>query len=214
VEGGLGFEHKQKEILAVDGGESLARYRAWSEARLQTIERGARPEFEVFLASQAADAAPGEEIPLQMDVLERAATRPRGRRFGTLVHMTLRDAPLDATPDTLADLAALNARIVGAPPEERDAAQAAAAAALEHPLLARARAAKRLHREYPIVFQLDDGRLLDGVIDLAFVENGEWIVVDFKTEDTLEPYANQVRWYAYALARLTGMTARACLLGV
>jgi ATP-dependent exoDNAse (exonuclease V) beta subunit len=128
--------------------------------------------------------------------------------------MTLRDATLDADRSTIAKVAALNARIIGATDEERAAAESAVVATLAHPVLARARAAERVYREYPIVLKLDDGRLLDGVIDLAFREGGEWVVVDFKTDDGLETYANQVRWYAYALAKLTGNRARACLLGV
>ena len=55
-------------------------------------------------------------------------------------------------------------------------------------------------------------------MDLAFVERGGWIVVDFKTDADLgerrAQYERQLRWYAYALARLTGMEARGVLLGV
>ena len=214
IEGGLGFEQKQREVLAADGGESLARYRTWSDARAEIIEHGAKPSLDIFLASQAIDAPPGSEIPLEIAMAERAGSRPGGRRFGTLVHMTLRDATLDADRSTIAKVAALNARIIGATDEERAAAESAVVATLAHPVLARARAAERVYREYPIVLKLDDGRLLDGVIDLAFREGGECVVVDFKTDDGLETYANQVRWYAYALAKLTGNRARACLLGV
>jgi ATP-dependent helicase/nuclease subunit A len=57
--------------------------------------------------------------------------------------------------------------------------------------------------------------MLEGVIDLAFVENGEWIIVDFKTDadtqDRRGQYQIQLRWYGYALERLTGMRARAIL---
>ena len=84
--------------------------------------------------------------------------------------------------------------------------------------LARARAAERCHREYPLVAKLADGRVLEGFIDLAFVENGQWIVVDFKTDaDTQqrrEQYERQLQWYAFAMTAMTGMPARAVLLGV
>jgi ATP-dependent helicase/nuclease subunit A len=66
--------------------------------------------------------------------------------------------------------------------------------------------------------KLDDHRIFGGIIDLAFFENGEWTIVDFKTDADLEDlraaYERQLQWYAYALRRLTGMPARACLLGV
>ncbi len=54
-------------------------------------------------------------------------------------------------------------------------------AALAHPLMARARAAARIHREYPVTLPLEQaGAILEGVIDLAFIENGAWVIVDFK----------------------------------
>ena len=60
--------------------------------------------------------------------------------------------------------------------------------------------------------------MLEGVVDLAFVEKGAWVVVDFKTDADLaraeEQYERQLQWYAYALAKLTGMKARGVLLGV
>lgn len=52
--------------------------------------------------------------------------------------------------------------------------------------------------------------LLQGVIDCAFEENGTWVLVDYKTdrvddEQTLvNRYAEQLAWYARALAEITG----------
>jgi ATP-dependent exoDNAse (exonuclease V) beta subunit len=143
---------------------------------------------------------------------------PTGKRFGTLVHAVLRDVPLDAGPGTTRQWAQLNARIVGATSEETEAACARVEAALQHPLLERARAAKRKHREYPVMLRADGGRLMEGVIDLAFVEDDGWVIVDFKTDADISgqraQYQRQLQWYASALSRLTGLPARAYLLGV
>jgi ATP-dependent helicase/nuclease subunit A len=178
----------------------------------------------VFLASQAPDAPPepvvveSVETGLQAGQSAGLEAGPTGRRFGTLVHAVLRDVPLDANPAAIGRWAQLNARIVGAPSEEIEAACARVGAALSHPLLDRARAAKRKHREYPIMLRVDGGRLMEGVIDLAFVEDNAWIVVDFKTGEDIsgsrEQYQRQLQWYACALTRLTGLAARAYLLGV
>ncbi len=216
VDGGLGL--RKREILSDDGGTSLAAYRTWEQQHAQLLAEGSRPQFEVFLASQAADSPPGPLPEVIAELIARPGVRPGGRRFGALVHAVLRDVELDASTEAIAGLAALNARILGAPDEESDAARDAVAAVLAHPLLVRSRAAERCHREYPIVLPLDDGRLLEGVIDLAFVENGVWTVIDLKTDaDSAErraQYARQLRWYGYALTKLTGMPARLCLLGV
>jgi hypothetical protein len=64
-----------------------------------------------------------------------------------------------------------------------------AGAALQHPILQRAAASARkgeLCRETPVLLRLDDGSLVEGVVDLAFHEDtadfSGWTVVDFKTD--------------------------------
>ncbi|HML15639.1 MAG TPA: UvrD-helicase domain-containing protein [Bryobacteraceae bacterium] len=215
VDGGYGI--REKEILAEDGGASLEAYRGWQRERAELLERGSRPEFQVFLASEATEAPPGM-IEVTAEMVPRPENRVGGRRFGTLVHAILRDVKLDADRMQIAQFAELNARATGAPAAERDAAAIAVEAALKHPLIARARNAPRCHREYPVTLALDDGRLLDGIIDLAFIENGEWVIVDFKTDADISErkihYERQLQWYAFALSRLTDIPARAFLLAI
>jgi ATP-dependent exoDNAse (exonuclease V) beta subunit len=66
-------------------------------------------------------------------------------------------------------------------------------------------------RETPITLTLGDGTLVEGVLDLAFLEKDAWTVVDFKTdreiERELEHYKRQVGLYALAIERAT---ARPC----
>jgi len=92
---------------------------------------------------------------------------------------------------------------------------------LAHPLLRRAAVAARAgrcRRECPVTIRLDDGVLVEGVIDAAFVEDGGWAVVDFKTDveigGRLEEYRRQVGVYAEAVGRATGVRARGVLLRV
>jgi ATP-dependent exoDNAse (exonuclease V) beta subunit len=66
------------------------------------------------------------------------------------------------------------------------------------------------------MLKLEDGRIVEGILDLAFLESGVWNVVDFKTDAGLaaERYRRQLGWYVYALSRITGMPARGWLLHV
>jgi ATP-dependent exoDNAse (exonuclease V) beta subunit len=112
-------------------------------------------------------------------------------------------------------------RIVGASPEEIDAAAEAAHRALAHPLLVRSAAAARTgrcRRETPVTIRLEDGALVEGVVDAAFVEDGIWTVVDFKTDVEMAgrilEYRRQVGLYRRAIASATGMPVRAVLLRV
>jgi ATP-dependent exoDNAse (exonuclease V) beta subunit len=216
IEGDHGLS--QEELLKADGGTSSAAYQSWQDQRAKTVAAASHPEFAVFLASQATDAPPD---PVSVDVVgarHASPAGPTGRRFGTLVHSVLRDVPLDANRAAIRQWAQLNGRVVGAPAEEVEAACSRVEAALAHPLLDRARRAERKHREYPVMLRVDGGRLMEGIIDLAFVENGAWVIVDFKTDTDIsgsrDRYQRQLQWYASALSRLTGLPARAYLLGV
>ena len=42
------------------------------------------------------------------------------------------------------------------------------------------------HREFPITLKTNRGPILEGVIDLAFLEGDKWCVVDFKTDTDIE----------------------------
>ena len=86
--------------------------------------------------------------------------------------------------------------------------------------------AKRIERELPfsMLFEgkrvydtLKDGEnlFLQGIIDTAFEEDGEWVLVDYKTdrvksgEDLIKRYKIQMDLYKEALQRLTGMPVKA-----
>ena len=205
---------RQEELLRDDGGVSHTLYQEWRAGRAAAIAAGSRAEFEVFSPSQTSVSPPEDVAVEYVEVAKKA--RPGGRRFGALVHAVLQDVGLGG--GAVRRVVEMNARVLGATAEEAAAAAEAVSAALGHPLLERARAAERCHREYPVTLRLEGNRVMDGVIDLAFVEDGAWVVVDFKTDadgaGKRTQYQRQLQWYGYALMRLTGMKARGVLLGV
>ena len=158
-----------------------------------------------------------------MEVIElpRDPERPAGARFGALVHATLAAVPLDANADQVRQIAALYARVLGADERETAAAATAVQSVLAHPLMVRARDALsqgRCRRETPITLTLADGSLVEGVLDLAFLEKDAWTVVDFKTdrelEKELEHYKRQVGLYALSIERATGQPCGGILMRV
>src|SRR2546425_10954448 len=96
-------------------------------------------------------------------------------------YTTLFRSDLRAGPEAVGGVARAQARLVGATPEEIDAAARAASAALAHPLLRRAATAAECRREEPVVHRLEDGTLLEGGVHLPLREGGERGIVDFKT---------------------------------
>ena len=74
-------------------------------------------------------------------------------------------------------------------------------------------------RECPITFTAPDGALLEGVVDLAYEDAGQWVVVDFKTDREIsqtgiERYTRQVALYAAAISKATGRPAAAFLVRI
>jgi ATP-dependent exoDNAse (exonuclease V) beta subunit len=60
---------------------------------------------------------------------------------------------------------------------------------------------------------------VEGVVDLAFEENGAWTVIDYKTDLELaaageDRYRRQVAVYAAAVAKATGKPAAGVLIRI
>jgi len=76
----------------------------------------------------------------------------------------------------------------------------------------------RCRRETPITLTLADGSVIEGMLDLAFLEKGAWTVVDFKTDrefkKEIEHYKRQVGLYALSIERATGQPCGGILMRV
>jgi ATP-dependent exoDNAse (exonuclease V) beta subunit len=195
----------------------------WRARRAAFLERGALPTLRVRTATEVAhDGAVGESA-IALESTEKPRDRPHGARFGTLVHAILADVPLAASAPAVAEIARAKGQLVGASKEEVEAATTATIGALAHPLLKRAQAAgKQCRREAPVTVTLEDGVLVEGVVDLVFYERdgatSGWIVVDYKTDAEISgrraEYEQQVRLYVKAVVSATGESAKGILLSV
>jgi ATP-dependent helicase/nuclease subunit A len=215
---------KDGDMFAVE--ERMAEYERWRLDRQAAIAGAERPSVRVQTATawaaSAAQLGIDEEIAaagtIQIVELPGAAGRPRGPRFGTLVHAVLATVALDATDQDVRRTAETQGRMLLSTIEEIRAAGAVASAVLGHDLMARARRASALKRETPVTWLQKDGTMIEGVLDLAFDEKGVTTVVDFKTDHELAAgesrYRAQVQQYVSAVARATGRPATGVLFKV
>ncbi len=152
---------------------------------------------------------------------------------GTATHAAMQYLPLDVPLDEAQAKEYLvslteSGRIT---PEQAEAADASAIAWLSHDVLfARMRQAERLERELPFSYPMEaiqlygiaaeETVLLQGVLDACFLEGGEWVIVDYKTdrvrlgesaEQAAQKHAEQLRLYAMALESLTGRRVKELL---
>jgi ATP-dependent exoDNAse (exonuclease V) beta subunit len=227
-----------KDVAPAVLKQHLATYDAWRSSRDAAIASASVPSIDVLTATEAAmrpEITAGDATDVIVETVPGATERPGGARFGTLVHALLADTPFTSAPfgsgadplesayvdDVLARLAASHGRILGAEPFEVAAAREAVGRVLAHPVLLAASTAAtegRCYRETPVTLRLDTGALVEGIVDLAYEEDGGFVIVDFKTdrelEGELDRYRRQVQLYASAIAAATGRPARAILMSV
>ena len=75
---------------------------------------------------------------------------------------------------------------------------------------------QEVHREWNFMMQIrpDSPTMVQGIIDCAFLEDGEWVLIDYKTDRDTAPetfvprHEAQMNWYRTALERLTGKKVR------
>ncbi|MDD2429678.1 MAG: UvrD-helicase domain-containing protein [Eubacteriales bacterium] len=148
-------------------------------------------------------------------------TRLTAADKGSITHKALGIMPLDGLLDLSGD--ALEKQITQRLDElrsrgvltntERAAADAALPARfLEDDLGQRMLGAKDIMREQAFTLKAEGDVLLQGVMDLAFKEDGAWVLVDYKTDretaSILPKYRDQMRWYMRALRALTGESVK------
>jgi ATP-dependent exoDNAse (exonuclease V) beta subunit len=229
-----------KHVIA----DGRSRYDQWLMARSDAREAGERPSMRVATVRELVhEEAPmdrrAEVLRHENDALRRVddasravqtvdlrraahEDRPGGQGFGLLVHELLSRTPFDAAPEALALQAETQARVLGLTAAEAGEAASLAARVMAHELWTRARAADArgaCRRETPVTLLLEDGTLVEGIVDLAFEEAGSWTVVDYKSDRELaaegeDRYRRQVALYASAIERATSRPAAAVLVRI
>lgn len=207
-------EHK------VRSEEGIRVHEEWQKQRAGIRRVASKPEWTVITASSHV-SIPQVSSDVAVESIEIDFSRPHGKRFGILVHAVLSVVPLNSDRNAIAEAGRAQGRILGATEDEVAAAVETVHRALRHPLMQRAAAAAtsgQCRREVPIGLKLDEGVIVEGVIDLAFQEqrpDSPWTVIDYKTDfevkGRLEEYQRQVSLYALAISRATGRETRPVL---
>ena len=222
---------RQDKLLQADESRQVSDrgiklHEDWSARRAAMLAAGTTPRLNVATATELALAAPAggpaSAETIAIEETSRQSGRPHGKRFGTLVHLTMLRAPIDADARQIGRIAASAAKMIGATEDEVAAATTAVVAALKSPLMLRAKAAQTVMRECPLMIKLEDGTAVEGIADLAFAENtgdgAVWTVVDFKTDVEVAPrldeYRTQIRFYVRAVRESTGRPASGAILWI
>ncbi len=194
-----------RRLAEAEGGDAVAL--RWDARRAALLRAAAeRPLVPVPATRVAARSAPPPVF--------SAAPLGGGRAFGSLVHRVLECIALDAPGQAEALAGALAPRF-GVDQAGAQRAAETVRSVLALPLLARARQARRVWRELPLWFPEGD-ELVEGTLDLVFEEDGQLVVVDYKTDAILDAqaieqaahHAAQLQLYGRGLAQATGQRIR------
>jgi hypothetical protein len=205
-----------KHVIA----DGRSQYDQWLLARSDARDAGEQPSIPVAtvreVIEQATSVSPAiAAIAQRVQIVDLRETahehRHGGAGFGLLVHTLLSRVPFEPSADTIDSLADMHGRVLGLHEEEVREAVSITRRLLAHDLWRRASHADArgaCRRETAVTFQLDDGMLVEGVVDLAFEDGGTWTVVDYKSDRELatageEQYRHQVALYASAIEHAT-----------
>jgi hypothetical protein len=165
----------------------------------QRNDDGSRPRL-IYSQSPMRRNYQGFQARISFESVPKRGVRPQAPlRTPSAI---LRDVDLGSTPEQIARLAEIHARVFGCPAQEVTAAIDATGRTLEHPLISAARRAPFAIvncRCWPNGGWTDDR----GNLDLAFVEGEMWNVVDFKTDadaSLLQAQYGQLQWCLRALS--------------
>jgi ATP-dependent helicase/nuclease subunit A len=180
--------------------------KAQQQARKEKLEslRGQR-EFKSVTSVLA-----GDEEKRQRE--ERIFTEPEvsspwgGKDLGSFAHLLL-EKGWDWDGPTLQKAALVYAERMGVPQPESEKAVEWVEKALRSEIIARARKSGKVFRELPMTGAFEKGTFLNAVLDLAFLEADEWVVVDYKTDQDMEKgkekYKEQLGYYRELLEKFT-----------
>jgi ATP-dependent helicase/nuclease subunit A len=199
----------------VEGPKSIAAFDAWRDSRSIAIGSGMVASERVVSPRELPPVLVTATLQVEDTGVKRSVG---GMRFGELVHACLAVVPLTAGVAEIEGIAEELGRLLEARPREVKAAVEAVVAALAHPLVSAARGSSDVRREVSLVDHLEDGTAIEGVIDLAYLIDGVWQIVEFKTDLTLEEnrpqYEAQTQAYVRAIGAATGLSARGVILRV
>lgn len=208
---------------APPGGGAVHAALQWTPARVED-----RPLKQSVSSVVRAEAKAGEreDSPAELDALPKRPLFMEEKGLtaterGDAVHIFFRSVPLDEV-DAQSAIRYMVDRDLLSREQAHALPISKLTSALHSDLWTRMRSSPELHREWPFnlrVEQAGNRTLLQGIIDCCFLEDGEWILVDYKTDHVagdpspiLDRYRPQLALYAQALQAITHIPVKEQLL--
>jgi ATP-dependent helicase/nuclease subunit A len=196
----------------------------WATELTALRETGNTPRRVLTASSQKGwERAETGEAGVERSPVDAPVERNIALKLGNALHGAIeqidlkRHRTVDETVQGLVESALDDAGIRHTDAASRKLVQRMVEQVLSSDLITRARAAEELVQEVEFGYGLSDGGLIQGQMDLVFVEDGDLIVGDFKSDNvrpgqesaqTHSHYMGQAAVYAFAAHQVTGLPVR------
>ena len=197
---------RQRKVLSDADSEETVDDKRRTEEAVRTFRLDSVPSRPAFLEEEeSADAAAAAGVGTATHRFIRLLRLEELRREGADVGRVVR-----------AELARMKAEGILTEEEAGRIRVGSVISFFAGPLGARVLRSPDVRREAAFTMRLDPHgpTMVQGVIDCAFTENGDWILIDYKTDRDTAPetfvprHEAQMNWYREALERLTGKRVR------
>ncbi len=225
------------ETKSVDIEKEMQRRSEWIENRAVRVEAASRVTATSASKIKAEKYQQEGDKPTTVTVWEKGQENISATDFGKLFHKVMEAVEFNSDGDTARALANAHAETAGLSDVGARHLWMLVSSCLDDNVIRRARKADRVWREIPFSVKLpgeiadhemstdeinlalasgDNLILFEGVIDLLFEEEGQLVIVDYKSDkvtretaaDQAEEYRPQIRIYSAAAAISTGMTVK------
>lgn len=160
----------------------------------------------------------------EQSIIDEQARRTAAQR-GTITHFVMRHLPFQPDINIETFLDGLQNRLLLSGEEAKEVNRTWIYTFLNHDIVNRIVKSPTILRELPFCMAVDakdlgyDGSfekvIVQGVIDLCFMENGKWVIVDYKSDrvdantapEAAKKYQKQLELYGHALQNITGIPA-------
>jgi len=198
----LDAKYDEKALVA-----EKEKLKAQQQARKEKLEK-LRGQKEFKSVTSVLKVDPDKQEKEEKVFEEPETTSPwGGKDLGSLAHL-LMEKGWDWDEAKIKKGAQFYAERMGIPQEGAALAVGWVTKALRSDLIQRARISKNYFRELPVTGKQKDGTFINAVLDLAFLEDDQWVIVDYKTDQNMETrkekYKEQLGYYGDLLTQFMG----------